>query len=143
AGQDATRLQAELDRLQRLYDATMAAANRLRALAPDDLPTLRGGQARLEYEDLYWVRLIGLESEAVENAMANFRKLLIAWEQDAEKPTARLNDALLELAKKCHEHLRSQQERIADLRRREIGSSPEPSPRHPDTRGAATAACVG
>jgi hypothetical protein len=124
--QQATRLQAEHDRLQRLYDATMTAATRLRALPAGDIAALTSSTVRGEYEDLYWARLIGLESPDVEGAMVRYRELLVKWESSGVKPTEELGPAVLRLSTVCHEHLTSLQRQIAVLEERAVVAVPRP-----------------
>lgn len=124
--QQATRLQAEHDRLQRLYDATMTAATRLRALPAGDIAALTSSTVRGDYEDLYWARLIGLESADVEAAMVQFRQLLVQWESSRVKPTEQLGPAVLRLSTACHAHLTSLQRRIAALEERGVVAEVQP-----------------
>jgi hypothetical protein len=124
--QQATRLQAEHDRLQRLYDATMTAATRLRALPAGDIAALTTSTVRGEYEDLYWARLIGLESPDVEAAMVKYRRLLVEWETSRTKPSEELGPAVLRLSIACHAHLTSLQRRIAVLEERSVVAVTQP-----------------
>lgn len=108
--QEVARIEETLARTKSLYEQVMTLAVQLSNLDESEVSQVKNGPERKQFEELYWAKLIGVESREVESAMVVLRRRFEEWVSTRKKDIAIRQDVLA-LSTSCRDHTR----RIAEI----------------------------
>jgi hypothetical protein len=117
--QQISRLEPRLEQKRKLYQDASKAAITLVRLEPTEIDKVGKSIDRLQFEQLYFGSLIGVESPDVESLMVDVREHLETWTKTRQKPEpAMLERAVLDLSIACDQDVKLDDAKIQALHKR-------------------------